>query len=68
MWLQGEEVRYDAKMARKFRLESRGAISLSIKDSGVGMSPDNLSQLFQEGTVHMYISWSDLIVTMCTCM
>ena len=48
-WDKGAVCEYDKSLVEEFKLDSAGAILLSIKDSGVGMSVENLEQLFQEG-------------------
>lgn len=56
-WDKNDECGYDTSLAKKFGVVSTGAVSISIKDSGVGLSADNLQRLFQEGMLLLSCSY-----------
>lgn len=48
-WVKDSCMHYHEKYADTNNLQLDGSLLISVKDSGVGMSVENLKELFQEG-------------------
>lgn len=48
-WDKYVENTYDEDFARSFKLHDLGLVSVVVQDSGVGMAPNEVANLFQEG-------------------
>ena len=48
-WVKDKQMKYLESFAKSHDLKYCGSMVLSVQDSGVGMSEENLKELFQEG-------------------
>lgn len=58
-WVKDRKMRYNEEYATSHGLMYHGSMLVTVKDSGVGMSEENLKELFQEGKSCDYYEEND---------